>query len=211
MFAVGIALGAAIGPAPSTSFAGATPGLIQRLPALIAAIAGRSHTAATAQTPTGSEQTSAAEEEAEASARRRRRQRRARKLAAASSRAEEATTSTAGSEEEASSSSPTKKSPSAASKLPALESVWLVELAGESFSAALSAPTSAPYISGTLVRSGALLDGWSALAGAAIADEAALLAPVSAGTPPAIVRTPSCSLPAQKAQQAPPARHPQGS
>jgi hypothetical protein len=59
-------------------------------------------------------------------------------------------------------------------------SVWLITLAGSTFAQALAQPTAAPYIDSQLVKAGALLSGWSALAGGAFASEAGLLA----GTPP---------------------------
>jgi hypothetical protein len=68
--------------------------------------------------------------------------------------------------------------------------VWLITLAGATFTQALAQPTAAPYIDSQLVKAGTLLSGWSALAGSGFASEAGLLA----GTPPqnldAIVQPP---------------------
>jgi hypothetical protein len=64
--------------------------------------------------------------------------------------------------------------------------VWLIELSGVSFAEALASPAAAPYITGQLVPKGTLLSGWSALAGSAFANDAALAEHKSAigGAPP---------------------------
>ncbi len=67
--------------------------------------------------------------------------------------------------------------------------MWLIELAGESFAQAQGQPTAAPYITATALHEGALLGGWSALQGAALASEAALLAPVAVGATPPLVHS----------------------
>jgi len=192
MLAVGVGVGAAIGPAPSASLAGVAPGIIQRLPELLAAIAGQTRAVRAAQAPAAAQEASAAgaevsaaEEAAAARRRRRARRERAAALAAAGTGAPESKTTTtegAANKEATGAEAPAKKS-----KLPAISSVWLIELAGESFSAALSAPTDAPYITGTALPKATLLNGWSAPAAAALAGEAALLAPVSAGGAPPLV------------------------
>jgi hypothetical protein len=63
--------------------------------------------------------------------------------------------------------------------------VWLIELSGATFANALAQPAAAPYIDGQAVPAGALLSGWSALEGSALASEAALLA----STPPQLLDT----------------------
>ncbi len=191
MLALGVGVGAAIGPAPSASFAGVSPALLQRLPELLAAIAGseRAGASATAHTSPGSTSGgSGSASEARAAAARRRRRRALRRAAAAGSSAVEAPSgsSAAGGESTTPSAAP-KPSPKS-SKLPAISSVWLIELDGESFSEAQAQPAaSAPYITGTLLHEGTLLRGWNALQGGALASEAALLAPVSAGGSPPLV------------------------
>jgi hypothetical protein len=179
MLAVGVGVGAAIGPAPSASFAGVSPDVLARLPELLASIAGRERSAAASQ-----QQSTAAEgqPQAEAAARRRRARRRRRAAALAQSGAE-ASPSAAG---EAQSSTPAakKKPASKSAQLPAVSSVWLIELSGESFAQAAGEPAAAPYIEGTLLHEGALLAGWSALQGSALASEAALLASLSEGAKP---------------------------
>lgn len=172
MLAIGIGVGAAIGPAPSVSFAGASPALLARLPALLASIAARAESTRHSA-PASTEAAAPAEEEASTSA-----------LAQPPASAAEATSQTAGEEK-----TPVASKKPAAKKLPAISSVWLIELAGESFSQARSQAADAPYITGTLLHEGTLLGGLSALQGSALASEAALLAPVSEGQPPALVRS----------------------
>ncbi len=54
MLGVGVAVGAAIGPAPQASYAGAADSVAQRLPLLLATLADRGHSTATAQPPAAS-------------------------------------------------------------------------------------------------------------------------------------------------------------
>jgi hypothetical protein len=63
--------------------------------------------------------------------------------------------------------------------------VWLIELAGSTFTQALAEPASAAYITGQGIPSGTLLASWSAAAASALASETALLA----GSPPQLVNT----------------------
>jgi hypothetical protein len=168
MLAIGVAVGAAIGPAPSASFAGASH-LPLLLPSLIAG-ADRASTTAPAATPSP----------APASG----------EPPAATGKAPPATPSSATppssgspSTEEATPSSPT--SHSRPSTLPPVTNVWLVELAGSTFSDALAQPAAAPYIDGHAVIAGTLLAGWSGLDASAFASSAALLA----SNPPQILDT----------------------
>lgn len=185
---VGVGVGAAIGPAPSASFAGVSPSLLAHLPELLATIAGSDHGGSSAAQPTAAGGGPAGAEAQAASARRRRRRRR-RRAAAAGAGASEAATSTTSSEAEASSPSSASKPAAKAKKLPAVTSVWLIELGGESFAEAQGEPAAAPYITASALHEGALLSGWSALQGAAFASEAALLAPVAAGATPPLVHS----------------------
>jgi hypothetical protein len=94
------------------------------------------------------------------------------------------------------------KTQSKQTSLPAVTSVWLIELSGASFSQALSQSSSAPYIGTQLIPKGTLLSGWSAVEGSALASEASLLA----GTPPQTLDTivePPCPEGAAGAQCAP--------
>jgi hypothetical protein len=60
-------------------------------------------------------------------------------------------------------------------EIPPVTSVWLITLSGGTFAQALAQPTAAPYIDSQLVPAGTLLSGWSSLAGSSFANEAALL------------------------------------
>jgi hypothetical protein len=199
MLAVGVGAGAAIGPAPSVSFAGASPGLIARLPELLAAIAGRDHSStATSSQQNATAEGAEAEAQAEAAEARRRRRRRRRQAAAATT----GSSATGASSEAGASGGETqtgtagaKQKAGTGAKLPAISSVWLVELAGESFAEAERQAASAPYINATALHEGALLSKYSALDGSALASEAALLAPVPAGGSPPLVHSivePAC-------------------
>jgi hypothetical protein len=78
-----------------------------------------------------------------------------------------------------------REGPSANSpKLPAVTNVWLIELAGSSFSQARAQATAAPYINSQL-RGGTLLSTWSALDASALASDAPLLT----GKPPQLLDT----------------------
>ncbi len=58
--------------------------------------------------------------------------------------------------------------------------MWLITLAGATFTQALAQPAAAPYIDSQLVPAGTLLSGWSSLDGSSFASEAGLLS----GEPP---------------------------
>lgn len=170
MLAIGVAVGAAIGPAPEASFAGASR-LPLLLPALIAQATG-------ANARTGAAGRAASIPAASAVVRRRRRRH---ALAAASPAASEPATP-------AESSTPTESTTPASSKgtgngetrkaaaLPPVTKVWVIQLVGSTFAEALAAPASAPYIDTKAVPAGALLSGWSSLQAGAFAGDAALIA-----------------------------------
>jgi hypothetical protein len=181
MLGIGVAGGAALGPGPDSSFAGDPGALAQRLPALLAAIAARRHAAA----PAGA-QASAPASEAEPAASAPRHKRKHRHAgAAASAPATSASETTPSSSETSETSAKPGGGSTHQAKLPAISSVWLIELAGGTFSQALATPAAAPYIDAQLVPTGTLLSGWSALQGSAFAGEATLAEPVSAeATPP---------------------------
>ncbi len=69
--------------------------------------------------------------------------------------------------------------------LPPVTSVWLITLSGATFSQALTQATAAPYIDSQLVPAGTLLGGWSSLDAGAFASEASLLS----GEPPQTLDT----------------------
>ncbi len=180
MLGIGVAVGAAVGPGPESSSAAGT--LAAQLPALVASLAVREHAqqeaaAAAAQavqaaatppaitsTPTPAPATPAA---------------------APAPATPASGTETAAGEAESRSSSPS----GGGKKLPSVTNVWLIELAGPTFSAALSQASAAPYIDGQAIASGTLLSGWSALSASAFAGEAALLEPPSTGSPPPLLHS----------------------
>ena len=182
MLALGVAIGAAIGPAPSASLAGEP--LSQLLPRIAAiAIAGDATRARSQLATTPPVSAQPAPEQAPSSAK---------------APTAENTPSGPASEAKPNKStapSPTatapSKAPAASGKagagpqkpLPEVTHVWLITLAGSTFSEALGQASAAPYIDDQLAPAGALLGAWSALQGSALASEAALLA----GEPPQIV------------------------
>jgi hypothetical protein len=193
MLAVGVGVGAAIGPSPTASFAGDTPALIARLLSELAAARGHSTppAAAGSETPAELPATGTASKASAASA------------TPASNPPAQTQSTTPASQE-----SPSEATKPASSKVPAITSVWLIALSGASFQELAAQKSAAPYITGQLIPAGTLLEGWSALQGSAFADEAGLAAPTSAAaTPPllhSIVQPPcpegaagdTCSTPA---------------
>jgi hypothetical protein len=183
MLAIGVAVGAAIGPAPAPSQAAPT------LPLLIESLA-RNAAERAAAAKAASVQPPAITAEATPT---RKRHRRKHKSAEA---AEEATSATSTTETEATtpaSTTPSSTKPTTpkASTLPPVTRVWLIELAGTSFSDAVAQPAAAPYIDTQAIPAGTLLSGWSALDGGAFANETALVA----STPPQLLDTivqPAC-------------------
>jgi hypothetical protein len=164
MLGIGVAVGAAIGPAPTPSQADPSlPVLLQSLARVAAARAAQARTA-TVQPP-------AVTPEATPTRKRRRH-------AKASAGAEEATsaTSTPATTE---TTKPDATKPTGTTKATALAPVthvWLIELAGTSFTQAIAQPTAAPYIDTQAIPAGTLLSGWSGLDASAFASETALLA-----------------------------------
>jgi hypothetical protein len=155
MLALGVAIGAAIGPAPDASLAG--PGAI--VSSVVVPYVNELERAeqATASAPV---------QPAAVPATKRRRTRRVRKhrgAAAAPASTVITTTSTSSS------------TPTSASTFPPVTTVWLIELSGASFTEALAQPGSAPNIDQKIIPSGTLLAGSSALDAGAIASEAGLL------------------------------------
>ncbi len=169
MLGIGIAAGAAIGPAPEASLAGSA-GIAHELPALIAGVAARNRAQAPAQTaqtatasapPAITPQTDACREL---------------RLAGHDARAG-TTTNPAPAPAESGTPSPTrsKSRTGSGSNVPPITSVWLVQLSGVSFAEALATPAAAPYITGQLLAKGTLLSGWSALDASGFASDAALV------------------------------------
>jgi len=191
MLALGVAVGAAIGPAPSTSFAGERVPLL--LPSIAAlAVAGSDHTSATTVKPQpATPQATPAPTPMNAGG-----------------PAGDATTIKTKSRTPADAvSSPTSipntsKTPTSTTgkhdkvTLPPVTSVWLITLSGGTFAQALAQPAASPYIDSQLVPAGTLLSGWSSLAGSAFASEAGLLAGSLPQTLDSIVQPPCPEGPA---------------
>jgi hypothetical protein len=200
MLVFGVAVGAAIGPAPEGSLAGISgmPWLLPTLRALEAG-AGQSHPAAPSAAPAAQPPAIAPALSA------------APALAASpsSTPAGAAASSSPAGSPAAASSAPSAtpppegaKTPTKQASLPAATNVWLIELSGASFSQALAQPSSASYMESQLIPKGTLLSGWSAVEGSALASEASLLA----GTPPQTLDTiiePPCPEGAAGSQCAP--------
>lgn len=167
MLGIGILVGAALGPAPETSLAGSA-GVVQRLPALIAAVvASRRAQAPTPTTATTPPPTITPQATPPAAAS-------APAFATSTPAASTRPTTSAEGVSEKTSTGPTKKAAAGSSKLPPITSVWLIQLSGASFSEALASPTATPYITAQLIPKGTFLTGWSALSASAFADDAAL-------------------------------------
>jgi hypothetical protein len=203
MLALGVTVGAAIGPSPEASLAGPA-GIAQRLPALLASLAARSQSQATAPTATAAAAPPVTPEATPTPATP------ASSASAPTKTPSSATTSPASatpSESETSALTPTTTGHNRQATLPPVTSVWLIELAGGSFAEALAQPTAAPYIDSQLIPAGTLLGGWSALTGSAFASDAARAEHQSAvGAPPPILHSivqPPCPEGAAGAQCAP--------
>jgi hypothetical protein len=177
MLTIGVAVGAAIGPAPAASLAG-DGDIARKLPALIASVAARGHSATAAQPAATSTQAPPIVRQATPAAS---------STPATGAPAQEATQPS--SESQKKSSSTQGKAPSAStSKLPPITSVWLIELSGSSFNEALANPTAAPYTTGEAIPKGTFLSSWTALSASAFAADAALAEhrATLGGTPPVL-------------------------
>ncbi len=176
MLGIGIAVGAAIGPAPGSSLAG-TSELPLLLRALSALEAGRQASAASTPTATAPPASPVAAAASPASG--------SPAATRTPSQSASATTSPTPSAAAPVSAAPKTKGASPAASLPPITSVWLIELAGEGFGEAQAHASAAPYLTGQATPAGALLSSWSTLDASAFASEAALLA----GSPPQTLDT----------------------
>lgn len=187
MLTLGAVIGAAVGPTPTTSLAG-DGNIVQKLPALIAAIAAHRSSGAGAQPPASGTQPPPATPRATPADS-------STSAATTTAPAQEATRPSSKSQKK-SSTTPSKAPSGGASNLPPITSVWLIELSGSSFNEAIANPTAAPYIAGELLPKGTFLAGWSALAASAFAADAALAEhrATVGGTPPVLhtIVQPAC-------------------
>jgi hypothetical protein len=193
MLAVGIALGALIGPGPASSLANGTRGAaVARVLAMLALddgagagsqvllADGAGHPAPSAEA-TGAGASAAASSSGAASSN----MSAGHQRGAGGGRSETSPTSSAHSSPPSSSLSPTKGTGTSApagagepkpARLAPIAHVWLIELpAGESFASILGQPAAAPYTTGQLVGQGTLLSSYSALQASELADTATLL------------------------------------
>ena len=187
MLALGVVVGAAIGPTPETSLAGERIPLL--LPAIAALAGDGTHTGtstATVQPPAVTPQATPTTTPASASG--------GKSSAAAS---QPTTTKAPPSTAATPTSTPqTSKPTTGAGKgekqatLPPVTSVWLITLSGATFPQALAEAATAPYIDSQLVPAGTLLSGWSSLDAASFASEAGLLSGVPPQTLDSIVQPP---------------------
>jgi hypothetical protein len=182
MLTVGVGVGAAIGPTPASSLAGSDE-VVQKLPALIASVVARDRAQAAqtpAQTASATTKPPTVKRQATPAA--------STTPTSAAATPTPSTTPTSTGQTETKSSTPTKTSTGGSSNVPPITSVWLIELAGGSFSEPLANAAAAPYINGQLVPKGTLLSGWSALSASAFASDAALVEHKATvgGTPPVL-------------------------
>ncbi|HXB14833.1 MAG TPA: hypothetical protein VNV44_03720 [Solirubrobacteraceae bacterium] len=177
MLAIGVVVGAAIGPAPDASFAGGVPNLAQRLPLLIAAL--ESHHAAPKPSPPAQAAATTAEPASAPSSQ-------SATPSAASTTPATTPASSPAAEEPAPASIPGAKSKP---KLPAVTNVWLIQLDGGTFESAASQAAAAPYITSQLLPAATLLSSWSALDAGAFASEAAVAEPPPPGATPPILHS----------------------
>jgi hypothetical protein len=186
MLTIGVAVGAAVGPAPATSLAG-DGNVVQKLPALIAALAARGHSAPAQAAATSTQAPPIVPQATPAAG--------PTTATATSAPAREATRPS--SESHKKSSSTQGRAPSAGtSKLPPITSVWLIELSGSSFNEAIANPAAAPYTTGEAIPKGTFLSSWTALSASAFAADAALAEhrATVGGTPPVLhtIVQPAC-------------------
>lgn len=163
MLAVGLAVGAAIGPAPDSSLAG-NSGIMQKLPALLATLAAQRQAAASPATTAAVAPPAVTPQATPSSS----------SLPASSTSSASASPSSTPAAEPSPTTPGTTNTSAGKATLPPITSVWLIELSGVSFAEALAAPSAAPYISGQLIPKGTYLAGWSALSASAFANDAAL-------------------------------------
>jgi hypothetical protein len=187
LFAVGIVLGAAIGPAPQSSQARAPALPLQTLlSALSPSLAARTATpaplsattpAAPATTPAVTSAPAGTSTPAPAATPAAPMTLTPTTSPPATTRtplaASETTTTPAVSKGTKTPSS--KNTPSSTASLPPIAQVWLIVLPGEGFADALTQPATAPYLTGQLVPKGALMSAYSPIAAGALAEDAALL------------------------------------
>lgn len=177
MLGIGIAAGAALAPGPADS--SALGSLAARLPLLLGL--GRSQSQAPAAQAEGSPSPAAAP---------------AAKAGKTAPQASSAATETAPGSSTSGSGETSEGSEGSSSgggskkrRLPAITTVWLIQLDGPGFSQTLEKASAAPYLTGTAISQGTLLKGWSATAAGAFAYQAAIAETPPPGSAPPLVHS----------------------
>jgi len=178
LLAVGIAAGAAIGPAPSSSLAGT-----ERASLLAESLGLLAHERTAQTAPTNTTRTSAETPPAQTATRSHRKHHKHLATQAASSSEaageEPSSSETGGSHEQASKQKPTKSQSQETSHSnthpPAITHVWLIDLSGQSFAGALAPGAPDPYLAKQLVGQGTLLSNYTLTATSPLANDIALL------------------------------------
>lgn len=187
MLAIGVAVGAAIGPAPSASFAGdPVPLLLPSIAALTGTGAGGHTSASTVKPPAATPQPTSATTTTSPAVTSTDTLTKPAKSKTPSSPAVSPTTTPSTSKTPTKTGGETTKQ----APLPPVTHVWLITLTGATFTQALASPAAAPYIDSQLLPAGALLSEWSSLAGSSFASEAGLLSGVPPQTLDSIVQPP---------------------
>jgi len=172
MLAIGIVVGAAIGPAPTPSFA--VNRLLPLLPSFLHAAAKPS---------TQGVQPPAISPRSTPSAQTPSRHGPGRDAEVASSSSPETSPSSEATPPAA--TTPTTKTHTKAAALPPVTKVWLIQLSGSSFAEVAAQPSAAPYINTQALPTGTLLSAWSGLQASAFASDAAVIS----STPPQVLDT----------------------
>jgi hypothetical protein len=176
LLAVGIAAGAAIGPAPSSSLAGT-----QRASLLAESLGLLAHERTAQTAPTNTTRTSAETPPAQTATRSHRKHHKHLATQAASSSEaageEPSSSETGGSHQQAGKQKPAKSQSQETSggNPPAITHVWLIDLSGQSFAGALAHGAPDPYLAKQLVGQGTLLSNYTLTATSPLANDIALL------------------------------------
>jgi hypothetical protein len=204
MLAIGVAVGAAIGPSPETSLAGERiPLVLKSIAAIASGGAPTSASTATVQPPPVTPQATPAVTSASTGS--------GKSSSGAITQATKSKTPSSATASPTPTPSRTKtpKTPTTSdgkrekqTTLPPVTSVWLITLSGGTFARALAQAAAAPYIDSQLVPAGTLLSGWSSLDAGSFASEAGLLGGEPPQTLDSIVQPP-CPEGAAGAQCAP--------
>jgi hypothetical protein len=197
LFALGIVVGAAIGPAPQNSMAGAAVNPRALIASLLARDAASAHATPT-PTPTDAAPAAKTAPVSPSAA------------APATSAGTSGSSSTPAPVTPASASTPsttpsttpsngasgTSSPDGSTGPLPAIGHVWLILLPGEGMASAVAQPANDPYLAQQLIPEGTLLKSYSSLAASALVSDAALLSGQSVPQE-SVLSAPACNTAAQ--------------